>query len=170
MNTFPNGSQGADKHKVEALIVVCGSMTHYSLMSDLKEALEKSGMDVIIPENEDAFMPKQSNRRNGQLIKNTLSRRYFQLIRRKRVRAILVVNATKNGDENYIGANTFAEIVIATHANKRVYLLNGMSERYRDELAAWGAVPLKGNLDILVQDMKSLKPTATHQPALQFYH
>lgn len=47
---------------------------------------------------------------------------------------------------NYIGANTFAEIAIAFYFGKKVFLLNDIYEPYSDELIAWGAIPLKGEI------------------------
>ena len=33
--------------------------------------------------------------------------------------------------------------------NKKVYLLNDIYEPYKDELIAWGVIPLNGNLKLL---------------------
>lgn len=60
--------------------------------------------------------------------------------------AILIVNETKNGIENYIGANSFAEIAFGFYFKKKVYLLNDVYEPYKDELIGWGVIPLKGDL------------------------
>lgn len=53
--------------------------------------------------------------------------------------AILVLNFTKNGVENYIGGAAFAEVAVATFLKKRVFLVNpipiGMP--YSEELRAW---------------------------------
>lgn len=61
----------------------------------------------------------------------------------------MVVNATKNGIDNYIGPNSFAEIAFGFYFNKRVYLLNDIYEPYKDELEGWKVIPLKGNLDLI---------------------
>ena len=60
---------------------------------------------------------------------------------------VVAVNVTKNGIENYIGPNTFAEIAMAFYFNKKIYVLNDIYEPYRDELEGWNVVALKGNLE-----------------------
>ena len=62
---------------------------------------------------------------------------------------ILIVNACKNGIENYIGANSFAEIAFGFYFKKKVYLLNDIYEPYKDELIGWDVIPLKGDLSKL---------------------
>jgi hypothetical protein len=80
----------------------------------------------------------------------------LSIIRRKDTDGILVANEPKHGDRNYIGANAFAEIAIAFNAQKAIYLLNDIPAAFEDELSAWGAIPLKGDLSILTADMNRL--------------
>ena len=40
-------------------------------------------------------------------------------------------------------------IYIYFYHNKRIYLLNDIYEPYKDELEAWGVIPLNGNLLII---------------------
>lgn len=61
---------------------------------------------------------------------------------------LLIVNESKNGFENYIGANGFAEIAFGFYFQKKVYLLNDIYEPYREELEGWGIIPLKGELSV----------------------
>lgn len=63
---------------------------------------------------------------------------------------ILIVNAAKDGIENYIGPNSFAEIAFGFYYHKKVYLLNDIYEPYKDELIGWNIVPLKGDIDKIV--------------------
>ena len=49
------------------------------------------------------------------------------------------------------GDNSFAEIAFAFYFNKPIYLWHDIYELFRDELEAWGAVSLKGNLNNLEQ-------------------
>lgn len=62
---------------------------------------------------------------------------------------ILIVNANKNGIENYIEPNSFAEIAFAFYHRKNIYVLNSFYEPYLDELEGWSVQELKGNLDNL---------------------
>ena len=59
---------------------------------------------------------------------------------------VLIVNDTKNGIDNYIGPNSFAEIAFGFYYHKRVYLLNDIYEPYKDELIGWNIIPLKGDI------------------------
>lgn len=51
--------------------------------------------------------------------------------------AILVLNYTKNGIENYIGANTLIEIGLAFHLRKKIFLLHPIPKmQYSEEILA----------------------------------
>ncbi len=62
--------------------------------------------------------------------------------------AILVCNFDKNGIKNYIGGNTLMEIGFAHVNNKKVFLLNPISDEasYKDEIKAMADVILNGDL------------------------
>ena len=75
------------------------------------------------------------------------SRAHLNRVIDKENEIILIVNETKNGIENYIGPNSFAEISFGFYYNKRVYVLNDIYEPYKDELIGWGVIPLKGKLE-----------------------
>ena len=70
---------------------------------------------------------------------------------------ILVINDAKNDIENYIGANSFAEIAFGFYFNKQVYLLNGIYEPYKDDLIGWNVNTLKGNLDKLNIEVNNIR-------------
>ena len=65
--------------------------------------------------------------------------------------AILIVNDTKNGIENYIGGNVLIEIGQAYVNNKKIFFLNKMptdkSITYLDEIYALQPICLEGNLE-----------------------
>jgi len=68
--------------------------------------------------------------------------------------AILVVNLERHGIKNYIGGNTFAEIMVAFYLNKKIFLLNSIptDEKLsfiRDEIETVKPIILNGNLDII---------------------
>ncbi len=63
---------------------------------------------------------------------------------------MLVVNSNRNGIDNYIGANSFAEIAFEFQFNKNVYLLNDIYEPFKDELIGWNIKVLKGDLSCLI--------------------
>ena len=78
--------------------------------------------------------------------KTIASRAHFDKICNSDNEIILVVNAPKNGIENYIGPNSFAEIAFGFYFHKKVYLLNDIYDPYKDELMGWNVIPLKGDL------------------------
>lgn len=81
--------------------------------------------------------------------KRTASKMHFDEIASKNTDALLVINNTKNDTPNYIGANTMADIGLAFHYNKDIYLLNDYYEPFIEELQAWNVTPLRGHLKIL---------------------
>lgn len=105
---------------------------------DVANQLEKKGFNVLLPVECMKGMDKA-----------IASKAHFDRICNSNNEIILVVNATKNGIENYVGPNSFAEIAFGFYFKKRVYLLNDIYEPYKDELVGWNVIPLKGNLDIL---------------------
>lgn len=127
-------------------IVISGSMQFLKDMEDCKIPLEEKGFKVFLPEEDDwdNIKPEEINQ-----YKNSVSRKHFDAIADSNTSAILVVNNSKKGIANYIGANTFAEIAIAFYFGKKIYLLNDIYEPYSDELLAWGAISLNGNIDFL---------------------
>lgn len=104
----------------------------------ISDRLKKMGHNVLLPDECIKGFPKE-----------IASRAHFARINNPLNDTILVVNATKNGIENYIGPNSFAEIAMAFYNNKKVYLLNDIYEPYKDELIGWNITPLKGDLDRL---------------------
>ncbi len=127
-------------------IVISGSMQFLNEMEKCRELLEKKGFAVILPKeaNRHSITPEHFND-----YKRFVSKRYFDVIADTNTAILLVVNPDKNGIKNYIGANTFAEIAIAFYFGKKIFLLNDIYGPYSDELLAWGAIPLKNNLNSL---------------------
>lgn len=74
---------------------------------------------------------------------------YFSEIDKDDVDALLIVNESKNGQENYIGANGFAELAFGFYKDKDIFLLNDIYEPYSEELVAWEVTPLKGGISKL---------------------
>ena len=71
---------------------------------------------------------------------------YFNEIAKEDTYAILVVNEAKEGISNYIGASAFSEIAIAFYFGKKIFILNDIYDPHKDELSAWGVIPLGGEL------------------------
>ncbi len=116
-------------------IVLCGSMKLKEEIFRIQNELTKMGFQVFIPDESLEDIPKED-----------ASRRHFDKIIDSNNEYILIVNATKNGVENYIGPNSFCEISFGFYYRKKVYLLNDIYEPYKDELEGWGVIPLHGDL------------------------
>lgn len=119
-------------------IVLCGSMKVKDEIVEVGRLLEKKGFNVLLP--------VECMRGEEKVI---ASRAHFNRIVDPNNEYVLIVNATKNGIDNYIGPNSFAEIAFGFYHNKKVCLLNDIYEPYEDELIGWKVAPLKGDLDKL---------------------
>ena len=116
-------------------IVLCGSMKVKDKIIEKSQELEKMGYNVLLP-----IECMQG------IDKIIASRAHMDRVVNPDNEIILIINEPKNGIDNYIGANSFAEIAFGFYFKKRVYLLNDIYEPYKDELIGWGVTPLKGDL------------------------
>ena len=117
-------------------VVLCGSMKVRDDLLKTALILQSKGYDVLLPE--ECLSGKN---------KSIASRAHFERIIDPENSIVLIVNSTKDGVPNYIGANTFAEIAFGYYYNKKIYLLNDIYEPYKEELLGWGVYCLKGNLE-----------------------
>ena len=117
-------------------IVLSGSAKVKESVFEVAKKLENKGYEVVIPREFIVHMGKREH-----------SMRHFGEICKDETDVLLAVNEPKNGIENYIGPNTFAEIAMAFYKQKKVYVLNDLYEPYLDELEGWGVIPLKGDLE-----------------------
>ena len=118
-------------------IVLSGSKKFIPKFFELEKQLTNMGHQVVVPRE---FMVEME-KRDASLL-------HFSEIQKDDVDCLLIVNESKNGYENYIGANGFAEIAFGFYFQKKVYLLNDIYEPYREELEGWGIIPLKGDLSV----------------------
>ena len=116
-------------------IVLCGSMKVKDKIIEKANELEKMGFNVLLP--------VECMQGIDKII---ASRAHMDRVVDPNNKIILIINETKNGIENYIGANSFAEIAFGFYFKKKIYLLNDIYEPYKDELIGWKVIPLKGNL------------------------
>jgi len=127
---------------------------------EIKEVLEKRGIEVIIPEGLSDYLndPELKKRASGwetlegaeRKIKNNLIRGYYEEI--KTSDAILVVNMDKNGIKNYLGGNSFLEMGFAHVLDKPIYVLNPLPEELKvfyQELVAMQPVVINGDLSLI---------------------
>ena len=116
-------------------IVLCGSMKVKDKIIETSNRLQKLGYITLLP----------VECMQG-LDKVIASRAHFDRIADQENDAVLIVNVEKNGIENYVGPNSFAEIAFAFYFNKKIFLLNDVYEPYRDEIVGWNAISLNNDL------------------------
>ncbi len=139
-------------------IALCGSLSLCDEILKVKEELESMGHNALLPEaitkfslrNADDTDAFKSDKGDYMKIKPIYMRDHFDKIAKSD--AILVVNKTKKGIENYIGGNTFAEIMVAFFLNKKIFLLNPIPTHewlsaFHEEIAGVKPIVLNGNLD-----------------------
>ena len=144
-------------------ITICGSIAFLNEMLETKKQLEELGHIIKMP-------PVELEDGKGNLISAT---DYYKLRRKTTgnedwvwdrkewaIRehfdkvvwsdAILVLNHDKNNIKGYIGANTFLEMGLAFHLNKKIYLLNSIPElSYKEELLGIKPIVINGNLNLI---------------------
>ena len=153
MDNYTQVRPRAKGHSGVGLVVICGSMAHFSMMVELQGQLRSYGIDSVAPQDERRYVERSLSERDLVRMKRQMSEKYFRIIRGRAVYGILVANFEKHARRNYIGPNTLAEIAIAFNAKKKIYLLHDIFADLRDELLAWDAVSLRGDLSLLVRDL-----------------
>lgn len=119
-------------------IVLCGSKKFIPKFFELEKELKDMGFNVVVPREFIVDMEKK----DASLL-------HFSEIDKEDVDALLIVNESKNGQDNYIGANGFAELAFGFYKGKDIYLLNDIYEPYSEELVAWEVIPLRGDISKL---------------------
>lgn len=136
---YPNVKQRYRFEKISqettTQIVLCSSKKFATETFEIAKKLKELGFNPIIPQE---FLKEME--------KNAASRLHFSKIIDDRTDCLLIINENKNGVDNYIGANVFAEIAFGFYYNKPIYLLNDIYPPYEEELIGWNTIPLKGDL------------------------
>lgn len=147
-------------------VVLIGSMGVYQEIKKCAIELGKYGIHTIVPEEEGETV-LQLSLFDFEHFKRRVSFSYLRKIRDPRTYCVLAVNMDRHGILNYIGPNTFAEIAVAFAQSKKIYLLQSAPEAYGDELSAWRAINLRGNLNQLIKDFR--EDCMTEDPQLRFF-
>jgi hypothetical protein len=124
-------------------------MSFYGQMLSVQKSLKLKGVNSLVPPDDKDLQLSMSSVLSDSF-KKAASMQHIKKIRDPRTYGILVVNPEKHGIGDYVGANSFAEIAIAFAHHKRIFLLGKIPSFYEDELHAWGAIPLEGDLASLV--------------------
>lgn len=131
-------------------ITICGSITFFEEFENLKIALEKSNLEVFIPNKKEGIT---KDCKKVCINEQTDLKKYFIDVHLEKIKnsdAIIVANYKKNDIKNYIGANTFLEMGFAYALSKKIFLLNNIPNQLNAlEIKGLKPICLDGNLDYL---------------------
>jgi hypothetical protein len=125
----------------------------YEKMREIASILRMAGVKAIIPEP-DGDTAKQLTLFDFEEFKRNTSFAYLRKIRDPKTFCVLAVNLDLYKILDYIGPNTFAELAVAFAQSKKMYIYQSIPDAYADELYAWQAIPLRGNLEKLIIEYK----------------
>lgn len=130
-------------------ICICCSLSFTDEVKKIADRLHELGHEVLLPNgviidaiHKPDFDSVEAKRGNGY----DFVREHFKKIEESD--AILVCNFTKNGIDNYVGANTFLEMGFAYYVKKPIYALNPLPDyKYiNDELLNFDVMVINGDL------------------------
>lgn len=127
-------------------ILIHASLDYKQAMIEAKKYIEdNSDYYVMLPEltRYQHIRDVQGDDQTFTKIKNRLTKENFQNV--KDCDALLILNYSHRGIENYIGGNSFMEMVVAFFLNKPIYLLNDIPEKMT-----------------FTEEIKSLYPVVVH--------
>jgi hypothetical protein len=141
-------------------LVICGSMAAVPHMWSLEDEFRENDIGCVVPQP-DGHLWENRSIEELQLLKRRASMAHLRKIRDRRTVAILVVNVERHGIANYIGANTFAEIALAFFLRRHIFLYQGICDDYAEELLAWGAIPLNGDIKRVISHVRRVTSIPT---------
>ena len=112
-------------------IVLCGSKKFIPKFFELEKELKEIGYNVVVPREFIVNMDKKE-----------ASLLHFSEIEKE------------DDQENYIGANGFAELAFGFYKGREIFLLNDIYKPFEEELIAWEVKLLKGDLSKLKEFIK----------------
>ena len=137
------------------IITIHASLDFKDEMVAAKEYLESMGLDVILPElkryqhiRDDLGDDKRFTKIKTRLTKQNMSNV-------EKCDYLLILNYSHRGYDNYIGGNSFLEMIVAFYLHKPIYLLNGISKNmpYTEEIKALEPIIIE-SLENFVQMIK----------------
>lgn len=134
------------------IFIVC-SKHFYHLVPPIKEALEKDGHVITVPNSYDEPFKEEEMKKIGKEEHREWKAGmiHLQSEKVKNNDAVLVLNFEKNGQRNYIGGATFLEIFRAFDSGKKIFLYNPIPQNiFEDELMGIGSVIIKGDLSLVL--------------------
>ncbi|PID33255.1 hypothetical protein CR969_01720 [Candidatus Saccharibacteria bacterium] len=137
-------------------VYVFGSTKFMYSMVKARDDLKAIGLDGWIHENYDLLVSGKLDKaaEHGTHQENAARKKRFDYLRvhYKHILesdAVLIVNETKNGIENYIGGNVLIEMGQAYVNDKKIFFLHGTPKDlpYLDEILAMDPICLDGKIE-----------------------
>lgn len=132
-------------------ITICGCLAFYEEMKRISAELKSKGYETELPEylEERDYSENKDFKKQGEITGgNDLIKKHYKRIRSSD--AILIVNFTRKGIDNYIGGNTFLEMGFAYILGKKIYVYNSLPAdnkiNYTEEMHAMFPIILNGDL------------------------
>jgi hypothetical protein len=133
-------------------IFLCASRSCYGPVARVRDALERQGHLVTLPNNFDD--PSREERIKAR--DHESYARWKEEMLRLQVRkveandGVLVLNLEKDGSANYLGGATFLEVFKAWELGKKVFLFNPIPDGIlHDELVAMRPTVIDGDLELV---------------------
>lgn len=134
-------------------LMILGSMTFAQQMLEQQQALEQLGHQVMISSFVANHLGKTATESEAQAIaeKATDDAMRVDFAKLHNVDAVLVLNYTKRGIDNYIGGNTLMEMGLAHVLNLKIFLLNPIPtiDYYQSEIEAMNPIVINGDLSLI---------------------
>ena len=110
------------------IITICGSATFAEEMGKAADVLRDKGLEVFTPDPLVTEEWYQENYTREKLLemKPVWTKEHFARI--KKSNAILILNHEKRGIQGYFGSNTLMELSVAFFLDKKIFLLNPITE------------------------------------------
>lgn len=146
--------------KSSKTVVLCSSASFYKQVLEIRDALKKMGFKVATP------LTAGRMERTGDFDVNTyktwfkdahtydrktfLTKHHFRKIAKGD--SVLVLNYEKNGRPGYIGGAVLAEMAVALHLGKKIYVLNPIDESvsYKEEILGMQPIFLNGDISSIL--------------------
>jgi len=133
-------------------ITICGSMTFFVEMREIKDGLEVLGHEVLVPIDTfsdeipiEARSDISDKQKISAKIEYDFMREHFKKIEDSD--AILVLNYEKKNVPGYIGGNTFLEMGHAFGLGKNIFLMNPVPNmNYSIEMHSMQPIVIDGDL------------------------
>lgn len=135
-------------------ITICGSMQFSQNMLDVAEELRQNGHSVETPSLVEGRVYEDNLDADSGWKRGFIDEHFRKIDQSE---AILVVNETKKGVENYVGGNTLVEIGYAYGQGLDIFLLNPVPDMsYTDEINGMNPIVLDGDLSKIDRHLESL--------------